>query len=321
MKIGILGTGAFGIALASILKKNENRVVMWSKFKGEIDELNTTRICTRLNNYNISEAIMFTNNIEETVVNSDIIVIAVPANFVYDTTLLLKKYYNNQHICIASKGIEESRGKFLHEIVRDILDTNKIGVISGPSFAVDIVSNVPVGVTLASKNSNTANIIKEAFANKFFKVSITDDMIGVSICGCVKNIIAIGSGIIDGMGYPISTVSLLITLALSDIKLLIKELGGNEDSILELAGIGDIILTCTSNKSRNFSFGKLLGESNDSNVINNYINTHTIEGLNALENINTIMNKLNIDLPFISLMNEIILKNKDKYDLIKYITK
>lgn len=322
VKVGIIGTGAFGIALASILNKNNNRVVMWSKFKDEIDELNNTRICSRLNDYSIPDSILFTNNMEEAVRDADLIVLVVPANFIDDTTILLKQYYNNnQHICIASKGIEESRGEFLHNIVGEILNTDKIGVISGPSFAVDIVESVPVGVTLASKNIDTANIIKEAFSNEYFKVSIIDDMIGVSICGCVKNIIAIGSGIVNGMGYPISTNSLLITLALDDIRNLIKGLGGNKDSILELAGIGDIILTCTSTKSRNFSFGKLIGETDDKQVIDNYVHNNTIEGLSALVNINKIVDNLDIETPFIRLMHDIILGDKTKYDLINFIVK
>ncbi len=322
LKIGIIGTGAFGIALASILNKNNNKVVMWSKFNEEVEELNSTRICTRLNNYHIPDNILFTNSMEKAVKDANLIILVVPANFIDDTTNLLKMYYrDNQHICIASKGIEESRGEFLHNIVSEILNTNKIGVISGPSFAVDIVENVPVGVTLASKDTETADTIKQAFANENFKVSIIEDMIGVSICGCVKNIIAIGSGIVNGMGYPISTNSLLITLALDDIKNLIKGLGGNEDSILELAGIGDIILTCTSTKSRNFSFGNLIGETDNEQVIDSYVHNNTIEGLSALVNINKIVDNLCIDTPFIKLMHDIVLGSKSKYDLISFITK
>lgn len=321
LKVGIIGTGAFGIALASILNKNNNKVIMWSKFKEEIDELNSRRICTKLNNYRIPDTILFTNNMEEAVNNVDLIILVVPANFIDYTTELLKNYYSNQHICIASKGIEESRGEFLHKIVGEILDTNRVGIISGPSFAVDIVESVPVGVTLASKCDETASVIKKAFANDYFKVSITNDMIGVSICGCVKNIIAIASGIINGMGYPISTTSLLITLALDDIKNLINGLNGNEESLLELAGIGDIILTCTSTKSRNFSFGKLIGETDNKQVIDNYVHNNTVEGLSALININKIVDNLCIDTPFIKLMHDIILGDKSKYDLINYIIK
>lgn len=322
MKVGIIGTGAFGIALASNLIKNNNDIIMWSKFEDEVFKLNTTRVCSKLNDYSIPDKIKFTNNIEEVIKDSALIIIVVPANFVYDTTLLIKKYYKSyQHICIASKGIEESRGRFLHDIVGELLETDNIGVISGPSFAVDIVENVPVGVTLASNNIETSNIISNALANDYFKVSTTNDMIGVSICGCIKNIIAIGAGIIDGLGYPISTTSLLITLALNDIKNLIKGLNGDEDTILELAGIGDIILTCTSIKSRNYSFGKLIGKTDNKQVIDNYVNNNTIEGLSALVNINKIVDNLQIDTPFIKLMHDIILGYESKFSLINYIIK
>ena len=322
MNIGILGTGAFGIAIASVLNSNKHKVTMWSKFEEEINNLNDTRTSPNLNGYIIPREIKFTNSIKEVVENKDIIFLVVPANFIHDTTELLKTYFKkNQHICIASKGIEESRGRFLHNIVEEILNTKNISIISGPSFAIDIVQNVPVGVTLASNNHNTANIVAKSLRNNYFKVSCINDMVGVSICGCVKNIIAIGSGIIDGMNLPISTNSLLITIALNDIRTLIKALNGDENTILELAGIGDIILTCTSSKSRNYSFGKLIGESDNQEVINNYVHKTTIEGISAIKNINEIVDNLNINTPFIKLMHNIILGNKHKQELIDFIIK
>ncbi|MBQ9318607.1 MAG: NAD(P)H-dependent glycerol-3-phosphate dehydrogenase [Bacilli bacterium] len=322
MKICIIGTGSFGIALASNLIKNNNNVIMWSKFEEEINELNTTRICLKLNSYSIPDEIKFSSNMAEALKDAKIIVIAVPANFVYTTILEMKNFYNsNQHICIASKGMDENRGEFLHNIVKENLNTDKVCLISGPSFAIDIVENVPAGVTLASQNIETSKICEQALNNQLFKVVLTDDLIGISICGCVKNIIAIGSGIINGMGYPISTSALLITLALNDIKKLILCLGGKTESILELAGIGDIILTCTSIKSRNFSFGKVIGESNNQQVIDNYVHNNTVEGYYSLKNINKIVDNLHINTPFIKIMYDIVIEQKSKSALINYITK
>ena len=320
MRVGILGTGAFGIALASVLDRNNVDIVMWSKFRNEILELETSRVCNNLDSYNIPSRIKFTNNIKEAINDVELIIIAVPANFVYDTTLLFKDYYKGyQHICIASKGMEESRGKFLHEIVGEILNTDKIGIISGPTFAIDVVKQAPLGVTLASKNFETINIIKKYLANDLFKISISDDMVGVSLCGCLKNIIAIGSGIIDGMGYPISSQCMLITFAINDVKTLIKELGGNENTILELAGVGDIILTCTSTKSRNYCFGKLIGQIDNKQVVDNYVHNYTVEGLNSLINVNNIVHNLHIDAPFIKLLYDVVLGIKSKGHLIRYI--
>ena len=321
LKIGILGTGAYGIALASILYKNNNKIYMWSKFEDEIFDLKRNRRSPKLNDYVIPNDFILTNNLEETVNDADLIIMVVPANFVEDTTKLLKSYYKYQHICIASKGIEEGSGRFLHDIMRDILNTDRIGVLSGPTFAIDLANGVPAGVTVAAKNLDTCKIIKNAFVNYHFKVSFTDDMIGVSICGFMKNIIAIGAGIIDGMGYPISSISLLITVALKDVHNLIENLGGNPNTILELSGIGDIILTCTSTKSRNYSFGKLIGECDDYEVMHNYVQNNTVEGYSALLNINKIVDNLDVDLPFISLMKDIVLQKRNKKDLINYIIK
>ena len=322
MRVGILGTGAFGIALASVLDRNNVDIVMWSKFRNEIAELETIRVCEKLESYNIPDRIKFTNNIKEAVNDVELIIIAVPADYVYDTTLLFKDYYKSyQHICIASKGMEESMGRFLHEIVGDILNTDKIGIISGPTFAIDVVKQAPLGVTLASKNIETSNLIKKYLANDLFKVAISNDMIGVSLCGCLKNIIAIGSGIIDGMGYPISSQCLLITFAINDVKTLIRELGGNENTVLELAGVGDIILTCTSTKSRNYSFGKLIGQTDNKQVIDNYVHNYTVEGLNSLINVNNIVHNLHIDCPFIKLLYDVVLGIKSKGHLVRFIIK
>ena len=322
LKVCILGTGAFGIALASVLDKNKKDIIMWSKFRNEISDLETSGVCDKLDSYNIPKSIKFTNSIKEAIEDANLIIIAVPANYVYDTVLLLKDYYKSyQHICIASKGMEESRGRFLHEIVSEILNTDKIGIISGPSFAIDIVNRVPVGVTLASKNSETSNLINNYLSCDSFKLSISNDMIGVSLCGCLKNIIAIGSGIIDGMGYPISSNCLLISMAIRDIKTIINKLGGNQDTILELAGVGDIILTCTSTKSRNYSFGKLIGEVDNKQVIDNYVHNYTVEGVSSLINVNNIVDNLHIDAPFIKIMYDVVLGIKSKEYLINYISK
>lgn len=322
VKVCILGTGAFGIALASVLDRNNVDIIMWSKFRNEISELETSRVCEKLDSYNIPSRIKFTSNIKEAIDNVELIIIAVPANYVYDTTLLFKSYYKTyQHICIASKGMEESRGRFLHEIVGEILNTDKIGIISGPTFAIDVVKQAPLGITLASNNFDTSSMIKRYLANDLFKVSICDDMIGVSLCGCLKNIIAIGSGIIYGMGYPISSQCLLITLAINDVKKIIKEFGGSEKSILELAGIGDLILTCTSTKSRNYSFGKLIGMTDSKQDIDNYVHNYTVEGLNSLINVNNIVHNLHIDAPFIKLMYEVVVGIKPKGHLIRFIIK
>ena len=222
-------------------------------------------------------------------------------------SIILNKYFkSNQVICIASKGIEQNSCLFLYDIIRNNIDTLNIGVISGGTFAEDIINNVPIGFSLASRSNYTKNIITKAMANDSVKIRHTRDIIGTEICGSIKNVIAIASGMLDGMGYPISTSTMFITESLHDIKALIKALGGNKKTILSFAGFGDILLTCTSTKSRNYTLGKLIGEGKSKEEINNYIKNTTIEGLYTLYSIKKLLRNKKIKMPIINLIYDII---------------
>ena len=320
MNIGIIGTGVFGIAIASILDKTKNNITMWTKFENEANDLINNRARSNLNNYKIPEHINITTDIKKVCEDKDIIFIAVPAEFVSSTCEIAKDYINNQHICIASKGIEESSSMFLPDIVKQIFNTNKIGVISGPTFAIDIINNVPIGLSLASYNPKTSNIIYKALKNKDVKIFITNDVTGTCICGAIKNVLAIASGIVDGLKYPISTQAMLITQALHDVEELINKLGGTGRTILSFAGFGDIILTCTSEKSRNYTLGKLIGEKVGEKKISDYMNNTTIEGLTALRSIHNIINDNKIDIPIIKLIYDIVYNNKNPEDILSFLT-
>ena len=286
MKVSILGTGAYGLSLALMVNENNHEIVMWTKFEEEKKILVENKGNPKLlPNVKIPNNIKYTTDMEECVKDSDIIMIMVPAGYVDDVSKELVKYYKDQYICIGSKGIERDTCRFVIDVVKAHIKTNKIAVISGPSFAVDIASFVPIGLSLASKDEKTAEIIKKALQNKHLKIRICDDILGVEICGSIKNIIAIAAGIIEGMGLPESTQAMLITEAIHDIKELINSLGGNKKTILSYAGIGDLLLTCTSTKSRNFNFGKLIGSKAPKEEIKKYMETTTIEGLYTLQSI------------------------------------
>ena len=210
---------------------------------------------------------------------------------------------------------------FLPDIVKNIFNTNKIGVISGPSFAIDIINNVPIGLSLASYNPKTSDVIYKALENNLIKMFKTNDVIGTCLCGAVKNVLAISSGIISGLNYPISTQAMLITQALHDIEELIINLGGNPRTIVSFAGFGDIILTCTSEKSRNYSFGQMIGKGTSKDELNSYMERTTIEGLTALRSIHNIITDKNIDIPIIKLIYDIVYNNKDCKEIINFLTK
>ena len=320
MKVTILGTGAYGLALSKILVENKNEVVMWTTFEGEKNELLETKSSPKLKDFKLDDSVVITTDLEESIRNSKLIVIAIPTAFVTDVCKKIKNYIKpNQHICIASKGIEQDTCLFIHDMIKKQIKTKYIGAISGPTFAVDLVKCVPVGLAVASKSKITLNIIREAFVNDHFKLIPTNDIIGIEVCGSVKNIIAIASGMIDGMGYPISTQALLITHSLHDIKAIIHALGGSKKTILSFAGFGDILLTCTSEKSRNYSFGKLIGSKAPKEEIEEYKNSITVEGLYTLKSIHKLINNKKIDIPTINIIYDIVFKNEKIDKLIEYL--
>lgn len=320
MKVTILGTGAYGLALSKILVENKNEVVMWTTFESEKKELLETKKSSKLKGFKLDDNVIITTNLEESIKNSKLIVIAIPTAFVTDVCKELKKYIKpNQHICIASKGIEQDTCLFIHDMIKKQIKTKYIGAISGPSFAVDLVKGVPVGLAVASKSKRTLSVIRNAFCNDHFKLYPTNDIIGIEVCGAVKNIIAIASGMIDGMGYPISTQALLITQSLHDIKAIIHALGGSKYTILSFAGFGDILLTCTSEKSRNYSFGKLIGSNKSKEEIEEYKNNITIEGLYTLKSIHKLINNKKIDIPTINIIYDIVFKEEKIEKLIEYL--
>ena len=321
MKVCILGCGAYGSALAAILSENKNEVTCWTAFKEEAKQLTETRIATTLPEVKLPNDIIFTTSLKEASKDADFVVIAIPTAFVTETLEKAKPYIKNKPICIASKGIEQNTCLFVSEIVEKVLETDNIAAFSGPSFAIDVASKVPIGVTLACQNRETTELILKAFSNKHFKLRVCSDLIGTEICGAIKNVIAIAAGIIDGMGMPESTKAMFITESIHDIKELINGLGANGDTITSFAGFGDLLLTCTSPKSRNFSFGHLIGSGASKEEIDKYIKSTTIEGLYTLKSIKGLIEGKTVEMPIIDLIEEIIYGDKKPKDLINFLIK
>lgn len=320
MKVTILGTGAYGLALSSILSENKNEVVMWTTFEEERKELLETKKSSKLEGFILDDNIKITCDLEESIKDSNLIVLAIPTAFITDVCKKLNNYIKpSQYICIASKGIEQGTCLFIHDMVKKQIKNRNIGAISGGSFAIDLVKKVPVGLSIASKSKKTREIIMKAFVNDHFKLYPTTDIIGIEVCGSIKNIIAIASGMVDGLGYPISTQALLITQSLHDIKALIHALGGSKKTILSFAGFGDILLTCTSEKSRNYTFGKLIGSGATKEEIEEYRNKITIEGLYTLKSIHKLIRKKKIKIPTIDVIYDIVFKGKNVDELVKYL--
>lgn len=319
MKITILGAGAYAVALASIFHKNGNSVTLWSHDEIEKKEIEKTRKSSKLKEYIIPKEIYITSNLEESIKDAKLIVIAIPAHAVEETTKKLSEHITkDSHILIATKGIENTTCSLMTNIIEKHINTNKIAVISGPTFATDIIKNSPLGLTLATTNNKTKTLIRSLIENSTVKLRTTKDIIGVQICGGIKNVMAIASGILEGMKVTDSTKALFLTEILNDIKDLIEELGGNKNTILSLAGFGDIILTCTSTNSRNFTYGKLIGEGKLKDA-EDYAKNTTVEGLYTLESIKKLIERENIKKYIIELINGIITGTKDKKEILEFL--
>lgn len=321
MNITIFGAGAYGLALSSMFLENNCNIMIWTRLEEEKEILEKER-CNKkvLPDYKISNKINFTTDIEKAVNHANIIVIAIPVKFVNNVIMEIKKYYKkNQRICIASKGIEQGSCLFVDSIVKNNIKTNKVCVISGGTFAVDMIKKVPLGLSLATKNKSTIKIMKKTLENKYLKLIPTNDVFGVEMYGAIKNVIAIASGIIDGMGYPESTKSMFITKSLNDIVNLIYEMGGNKKTILTYAGIGDLLLTCNSCKSRNYTFGKMIGENTSKKVIEEYKENTTIEGLYTLKSIYNLIHTKNKKMPIIDIIYDIVYNDKDNKLIEDYL--
>lgn len=320
MKIGLFGSGAYGMALSSILAHNKCDVTMWTRFEEEKERLEKTRRNEqRIPNFKIDESIKITTSVEKCIEDKDLLIIAIPAAFVDSLCLQMKDYIDNNHILIATKGIEQGTGLFINEILEKHLNTENIGIISGPSFAVDLVTGMPAGLSVASKNAETINLAKAALQNEYIKLRESEDVTGIEICGAIKNVIAISSGMLAGLKANESTKAMLIVEAIHDMEEILDAFGCNKRTVLSFAGIGDLILTCTSIKSRNFSFGKLVGEKPPRKVIDEYLQNTTVEGYYTLESIYQLLKDKDTKIPIIDLIYDIAVKGEDPELLLKFL--
>ena len=320
MKVAIIGTGAYGLALALTIAENNHQVMMWTKFEEEKRIIEEKHSYDKvLPNIIIPDKIEITLDMKNCLDQAKLIIIAVPAGFVNDICLEMKKWITpDQHICIASKGIEQGTYLFINDVVKKHIKTSKIAVISGPSFAIDIASKMPIGLTLATENNETDLIVKTALENSHFKLRSTTDIYGTEICGAIKNVIAIASGMLNGLKAPESTQAMFITESLHDVKALIKNLDGDGNTILSFAGFGDLLLTCTSKKSRNFTFGHYLATKTQTEI-EEYIHTHTIEGLYTLKAIYKLISEKKVDIPIINLIYDIVFHQKNPKELLTFL--
>ncbi|MGM9878150.1 MAG: NAD(P)H-dependent glycerol-3-phosphate dehydrogenase [Bacilli bacterium] len=319
MKVGVLGAGAYGLALTNILVKNKNKVILWSHTQEETDMLVVTRQSSRLPRYTLPSSVYVTNKIEKAVIDKDLVVVVVPAHAFESTIKNIQKFINKTTpVLIATKGIQQETCLFLHDVFKKYC-SNPYAIISGPTFARDMIYDVPIGMSLATKSKKVEKVVRNCFENEKTKFRRTNDIIGVEICASVKNVMAIASGMLEGMNVTESTRALFLTESMNDIKELIHALGGKKSTIVSFAGFGDILMTCTSKKSRNFNFGFLIGIGSSQKEIDEFLKTYTVEGMYTLKSIHKLVRRKKVKMPIINLIYDIVNGKKHKEEILRFL--
>lgn len=262
LKIGIVGAGSWGTALAVLLCKNGHEVCVWSIDAEEIKMLSEEREHRKkLPGVAIPEEIAFTTDLKTAVTGKDFLVMAVPSIFVRGTAKKLAPYLPEGQIIVdVAKGIEEDTLMTLSQQIEEEIPTANVTVLSGPSHAEEVGRGIPTAVVIGAKDQQTAEFLQEAFINECFRVYTSSDVLGMEIGGSLKNIIALAAGIADGMGYGDNTKAALITRGIAEITRLGIAMGGALESFAGLTGMGDVIVTCASQHSRNRKAGYLIGQ-------------------------------------------------------------
>lgn len=316
--IAIIGSGGWGVALSLILNKNGHNVKIWSFTEEEKDLININRRCKFLPEAEIPEGIICSNSYSEVIEGADIIIIVTPSQVIRSTMESIKTLINpSQTIVIASKGIEAGTQKVYSKVVEEILPSNKIAVISGPSHAEEVSKYIPTCVVVSSKDEDTSYMLQDVFMNEIFRVYINNDVVGVELGGALKNIIALASGICAGLGYGDNTQAALITRGLLEITRLGKAYGAqHHDTFYGLTGFGDLFVTCSSMNSRNRRCGILIGQGHKVEEAKQMLGGMVVEGITASDAAYELTQKYDVYAPIIEEMYKIIHEDKDPKDAV-----
>ncbi len=325
-KIGVVGAGSWGTALANLLGNKGFKVDFWvfeKEVKEDIDKYRENKVF--LPDISLSSNIFPSNDIADAVKEKDMVLIVVPSHVMRITAKKISGLIDKGTIIVsASKGIENSTHLTMTGVLKECISSipeDNFAVLSGPSFAREVAKNYPTAVTVASKRPDVASFIQHLFATQFFRVYTNDDIIGVELGGAVKNVIAIAAGIIDGLGLGLNTRAALITRGLAEIKRLGKAMGAKPETFTGLAGAGDLVLTCTGDLSRNHMVGKKIGESKKLKDILSEM-CMVAEGINTTKSVYDLSKKLGVEMPITQEIYSILYENiSPKEALLKLMTR
>jgi glycerol-3-phosphate dehydrogenase (NAD(P)+) len=296
--IAVLGCGSWGTALAIHLARNEQHVLLWGHDEKEVAALQADRCNTRyLPNINFPENLQVSSDLKNTLNHANDVLIVVPSHafrsVLQQMKPLLKK---DARIAWATKGLDPQSHQLLHVITKEILDDIPSAVLSGPSFAKEVACGLPTAVTVASQTANYAKDLVNYFHNQTFRVYTSMDIAGVELGGAMKNVLAIAVGIADGLNFGANARAALITRGLAEMMRLGLALGAQRETLMGLAGVGDLVLTCTDDQSRNRRFGLAIGKGNNAQETEKNIG-QVVEGIRTAKEVFYLAKQYNVEVP------------------------
>lgn len=318
MKIGVIGAGSWGTALSVLLNKNGHDVTIWSIMQDEIDMLEKEHEHkSKLPGVILSDSISFTTDLEKTVKENEILVLAVPSPFIRSTSKNMKTFVKEGQIIVSvAKGIEESTLLTMSEVVEEEIPQAKVCVMCGPTHAEEVGRGIPTTIVVGAKEKSTANLLQDIFMNENFRVYTSPDILGMEIGAALKNVVALAAGVADGLGYGDNTKAALITRGIAEITRLGIAMGGKFETFAGLTGIGDLIVTCSSMHSRNRRAGILIGQGKTMKEAMDEVQM-VVEGVYSAKAALGLSKKFNVELPIIEQVNLILFENKNAGEAVK----
>jgi glycerol-3-phosphate dehydrogenase (NAD(P)+) len=316
--IAVLGAGSWGTALAMQLARNGLQVKLWGHQTDHIERLRELRENTDyLPGFKLADNIDPQASLQAAIEHAAYLLIAIPSKGFRALLQALKPLLNqDQALFWASKGFEIETGMLLHEVVDQELPGYCYGVVSGPTFATEVARGLPAAIACAGNDAQTTAAFAELLRGHHFRAYTSEDIIGVELGGALKNVLAIAVGIADGLGFGANTRAALMTRGLAEIMRLGTRLGAHQETMMGLAGLGDIILTCTDNQSRNRRFGLAIGQGKSVQQAEIEVG-QTVEGLRAARAIYNKAKELELDLPIIEEVYRVLYDGKDPHDAVR----
>lgn len=317
-KIGIIGAGSWGTALALLMHNNGHQVIVWSIIESEVEMLRTKRQHeSKLPGVILPEEIEITNNLQEAMNHRDLLILAVPSPFTRSTAHSMKEFLvDGQKVVNVAKGIEESTLYTLSEVIEEELPTADVAVLSGPSHAEEVGKCLPTTCVAGAHTKETAEYLQNLFMSPVFRVYTSPDMLGMELGGALKNVIALAAGIADGLGYGDNTKAALITRGIAEIARLGIKMGAKMETFCGLTGIGDLIVTCASVHSRNRRAGYLMGKGYTMQEAMDEVKM-VVEGVYSAKAAMGLAEKYQVELPIISQVNKILFEGKNAAEAVR----